>query len=108
MLIEHRKKLKELKEHEDDREKPILDNQEKEAINAKIMQAATKSLKVQIKYHHNKRFHIIIGDIKDINQFEKEIIISNENNKIIRIRLNNIIDLTLLYFFKRYPLIINI
>jgi hypothetical protein len=96
MLIEHRKKLKELKEHENDRKKPILDDQEKGAINNKIIQAANKNQKVKIKYHHNKRFHIIIGNIKDINQFEKKIFISDENNTIIKIKLNDIIDLTLL------------
>jgi sugar diacid utilization regulator len=96
MLIEHRKKLKELKEHENDREKPILDDQEKEAINNKIIQAANKNLKVKIEYHHNKRFHIIIGYIKNINQFEKKIFISDENNKLIKIKLNDIIDLSLL------------
>jgi len=78
MLIEHRKKLKELKEHENDREKPILDDQEKAVINSRLQQALEKNLKVKIKYYRDKRFKTISGRIKKVDVNRREVIISDE------------------------------
>lgn len=78
MLIEYRKKLKELKEHEDDREKPILDDQEKGVINSRLYQALENNLKVKIKYYRDKRFKTISGRIKRVDFNRREIIISGE------------------------------
>lgn len=78
MLIEHRKKLKELKEHEDDREKPILDDQEKAVINSRLYQALENNLKVKIKYYRDKRFKTISGRIKRVDFNRREVIISDE------------------------------
>jgi hypothetical protein len=78
MLIEHRKKLKELKEHEDDREKPILDDQEKAVINFRLYQALENNLKVKIKYYRDKRFKTISGRIKRVDSNRREVIISDE------------------------------
>jgi hypothetical protein len=78
MLIEHRKKLKELKEHENDREKPILDDQEKAVINSRLQQALEKNLKVKIKYYRDKRFKTISGRIKRVDVNRREVIISDE------------------------------
>jgi len=78
MLIEHRKKLKELKEHEDDRKKPILDDQEKAVINSRLHQALERNLKVKIKYYRDKRFKTISGRIKRVDMNRKEVVISDE------------------------------
>jgi len=78
MLIEHRKKLKELKEHEDDRKKPILDDQEKAVINSRLHQALERNLKVKIKYYRDKRFKTISGRIKIVDVNRKEVVISDE------------------------------
>jgi hypothetical protein len=78
MLIEHRKKLKELKEHENDREKPILDEQEKTVINSRLHQALENGLKVKIKYYRNKRFKTISGRIKRVDVNRREVVISGE------------------------------
>jgi len=78
MLIEHRKKLKELKEHEDDRKKPILDDQEKAVINSRLQQALERNLKVKIKYYRDKRFKTISGRIKRVDVNRKEVVISDE------------------------------
>ena len=78
MLIEHRKKLKEVKEHEDDREKPILDDQEKAVINSRLHQALERNLKVKIKYYRDKRFKTISGRIKKVDVNRREVIISDE------------------------------
>jgi hypothetical protein len=78
MLIEHRKKLKEVKEHEDDREKPILDDQEKAVINSRLHQALERNLKVKIKYYRDKRFKTISGRIKRVDVNRREVVISDE------------------------------
>ncbi|MFW6281901.1 MAG: YolD-like family protein [bacterium] len=70
-LAEHKKRLRELKLHEDDREKkPILDDQEKEVINYRLQQALQNDLELEIKYYENKRFKKVAGRIEkvDINQ----------------------------------------
>lgn len=70
MLVEHRKELKNLKEHEDNKEKPILDEQQKEMINIKLQQAIHNNLAITIKYYKNKSFKTITGNIKktDVNK----------------------------------------
>jgi hypothetical protein len=95
MLIEHRKRLKELKESEKDREKPILDEQEKSAINSKLQQAVQMKLPVEIKYYEDKRFKTASGGIKKVNLNRKEIIISVEGGEQQKLSLNNLLDLRL-------------
>lgn len=70
MLVEHRKELKKLKEHEDDKKKPTLDEQEKEMINTKMQQAINNNLTITIKYYKDKSFKTITGTIKktDVNK----------------------------------------
>jgi hypothetical protein len=81
MLIEHRKRLKELKESEKDREKPVLDDQEKEKINYKLQQAVQHNLAVEIKYYKNKRFKTVSGVIKKVDLKRKEVIISEKGGE---------------------------
>jgi len=78
MLIEHRERLKELKEHEDDRKKPILDDQEKAVINSRLQQALERNLKVKIKYYRDKRFKTISGRIKRVDVNRREVVINDE------------------------------
>jgi len=90
MLIEHRKRLKELKESEKDKEKPILDDQEKAAINSKLQQALKNNLAVKIKYYDNKRFKTAAGRIDKVDINQRYIIISNK-----KIPIKNILELKL-------------
>ena len=77
-LVEHKKRLRELKLNEDDREKPILDNQEKASINFKLQQAIENDLKVKIKHYDNKRFKTVIGKIKRVDINRKELVINEK------------------------------
>jgi hypothetical protein len=95
MLIEHRNRLKELKESEKDREKPILDDQEKEEINYKLQQAVQQKLPVEIKYYKDKRFKTASGVIKKVDSYRKEVIISEEDDKQQKVSINNLLDLRL-------------
>lgn len=82
MLIEHRKRLKELKEHEDDREKPIWDDQEKAIIDSRLHQAVENGFKVKIKYYRDKKFKTTSGIIKRVNVNRREVVISDEVIKV--------------------------
>ncbi len=95
MLIEHRNRLKELKESEKNREKPILDDQEKEEINYKLQQAVQSNLPVEVKYYEDKRFKTASGVIKKVNSNRKEIIISEKGDEQQKISFNNLLDLRL-------------
>jgi len=95
MLIEHRKRLKELKESEKEREKPILDEQEKATINSKLQQAVQMKLPLEIKYYEDKRFKTASGVIKKVNLNQKEVIISEKTDAQQKISINNLLDLRL-------------
>ena len=87
MLIEHRKELKKLKEHEDDKDKPILDDQEKEMqekemINTKLQQAIHNNLSINIKYYEDKKFKTITGTIKKTDVNKGVIFVSDKKIKI--------------------------
>jgi hypothetical protein len=56
-----------LKEHEDNRERPILDDQEKAVINSRLRQALQSNLNVVINYYEDKRFKITVGKINKID-----------------------------------------
>lgn len=81
MLIEHRDRLKELKEHEDDIEKTTLDDQEKANINFKLKQALQNNLEVKIKYYADKRFKTVTGVIKTVDINRKELVIDEKKIK---------------------------
>ena len=90
MQLEHRKELKKLKKHEDDKEKPTLDKQEKEMINTKLQQAIHNNLAITIKYYEDKSFKTITGSIKktDVN---KGVIFINDQ----KIKVENLVGIKL-------------
>ena len=90
MLIEHRKKLKELKEGEKDKKKPILDVQEKAAINSKLQQVLENDLPVEIKYYDNKQFKKVAGIIDKVDINQRYILINNK-----KIQFKNLLELKL-------------
>jgi len=83
MLVEHKKRLKELKEKEGQLEKPELDEQLKEEINFKLKQALTDDLLVELEYYKNKSFIRASGKISKVDNIEKYIELerSQKNNE---------------------------
>lgn len=73
MLVEHKKRLKELKEKEGQLEKPELDEQLKDEINSKLKQALKNNLSVKLKYFKNKSFVTAAGRISKVDSIEKYI-----------------------------------
>ena len=89
-LVEHKKRLRKLKEHEEDKEKPMLDDQEKEVINYRLQQALQNNLAVKIKYYDDKRFKIAAGRIDKVDINQKYILINN-----LKIPLDNLLEVKL-------------
>ncbi len=96
MLVEHKKRLKKLKEKEKHLEKPELDEQIKEEINLKMMQALNHNLKIKLTYFNTNSFFECKGKIKEIDSIEKYVKIVDDNKLEKKIILENIIGLTLL------------
>ncbi|MFW6026355.1 MAG: YolD-like family protein [Candidatus Woesearchaeota archaeon] len=90
MPVEHRKKLKELKEHEDYREKPILDDQEKEAINSKLQKALQNNMNVEIRYYEDKKIKKTSGRINKVDINNRVIWVND-----IKIPFENLLEVKL-------------
>jgi hypothetical protein len=90
MLVEHRKRLKQLKDKEEDRKKPILDNQEKEVINYRLQQALHSNLDVEIKFYESKRLKLVSGRISKVNINQRYILINHK-----KIPLENLLEIKL-------------
>jgi hypothetical protein len=95
MLVEHQKRLKELKMQEADREKPDLDLQQLEEFNFKIEEALNKNLTLKIKFYEQKQIKVIEGEIAKVEKYKKQIKIKQSNNKISILKFKQIIDLEL-------------
>jgi 5-methylcytosine-specific restriction endonuclease McrBC GTP-binding regulatory subunit McrB len=96
MLVEHKKRLKELKEKENHLKKPELDDQIKEEINSKINQALNNNFKLKLTYFNDSSFVECKGKITGIDSIEKCIKIVDKNNLEKKINLENVIELDLL------------
>jgi len=95
MLVEHKKRLKELKEKEKQMEKPELDDQMKEEINLKMKLAVNKKQKIKLTYFADHSYHELKGEISKIDSVKRSIKITNNYHEK-KINLEDIIDLTLL------------
>lgn len=92
MLVEHQKRLKELKLRENNIEKPELDQQQLRNINFKIQQAAAQNLKIRISFYENKKIKKLTAKILKIDSHSKELKLETKK-KIKKINFTQIIDL---------------
>ena len=95
MLVEHQKKLKELKMKQDEVEKPELDSQRLQKINFKVQEALQRNLELKIKFYENKRIKIIKGKILKIKKYKMQIQIKSQDNQIKKLKFDQIIELNL-------------
>lgn len=88
MLTEHRDKLKELFEHDNDVEKPILDEQQLEKLDILIKKAVQEQSNIKVLYYKDRR----------IQEYEGRITIKDEYLYLDKRKLfkDNIIDINLL------------
>ncbi|CCU78070.1 hypothetical protein HSACCH_00379 [Halanaerobium saccharolyticum subsp. saccharolyticum DSM 6643] len=95
MLVEHQKKLKELKLKEQNVEKPELDQQQLKEFNLKINRAVKKNLCLKIIFYENKKIDKIEGKILKIEKYKKEIKIKNNNGQIKNLAFGQILEIIL-------------
>ena len=95
MLVEHQKRLKELKMQEADVEKPELDQQELKEINFKIKEALNNHLPVRIKFYENKTIENIHGKILGVDKYKQQIKIEQKNKEIKTLEFSQILELSL-------------
>jgi len=95
MLVEHQKKLKELKLKEQNLEKPELDQQQLKEFNLKVNKAVTKNLNLKIIFYENKKINKIKGKILKIENYKKEIKIRNNNGQIKNLAFDQILEIIL-------------
>jgi len=95
MLVEHQKKLKELKLKEQNVEKPEVDQQQLKEFNLKINKAVKKNLNLKIFFYENKKINEIKGKILKIEKFKKGINIKNSNGQIKNLAYGQILEIIL-------------
>jgi len=95
MLVEHQKRLKELKMREADLEKPELDQQQLNEFNFKIKEALNKNLPIRIKFYEQRRIKAVEGKIFKVEKYKQQLKIEKFNKEIQTIKLVQIIELEL-------------
>ena len=93
MLVEHRKKLEELKNNEKNREKPDLDQQIYEVFNYRIKEAIEKNYEVKIIYYKDSEYREISTYIKNFDSNQKKLYLTDQ--KVKEISFENIAEITL-------------
>ncbi|RFA37018.1 hypothetical protein CAI16_02790 [Virgibacillus dokdonensis] len=78
MMPEHIEMLQEMWKEQDYKEKPILDEQQKEEINTKLLMALANDLTVELKYFDKHDFYKVKGKITSINKQNKYISIAGQ------------------------------
>lgn len=81
MLVEHKRKLRQLKNQEQDREKPELDPQQLEHMNYVLQNAISEERSVKIEYYQERRIHRITGRVKKVLKAEEQLIVKTEGSK---------------------------
>ncbi|SFD42619.1 YolD-like protein [Lentibacillus persicus] len=67
MIPEHEEMLRKWWASQEYKEKPILDEQQKEDINARLQAAFHHSLPIEVTYHHRGEFFTAKGKLVTIN-----------------------------------------
>ncbi|RFA33304.1 hypothetical protein CAI16_15230 [Virgibacillus dokdonensis] len=71
IMPEHIEMLQEIWEEQNHKEKPILDEQQQEEINTKLLMAIVNDLTVELKYFDKHDFYKIKGKFSSINKQNK-------------------------------------
>ncbi|WP_077702509.1 YolD-like family protein [Virgibacillus dokdonensis] len=79
MMPEHIEMLQEMWKEQEHKEKPILDEQQQEEINTKLLMAGVNDLTVEIKYFNKHDFYKVKGKITSINKQNKYISIAGQH-----------------------------
>ncbi|MFW6007573.1 MAG: YolD-like family protein [Halanaerobiales bacterium] len=94
MLVEHKRKLKRLKQKKGEKEKPDLEEHKLEEMNYILDKAIQQNLKIKITYYRNKNCHSFKGKIKKVGN--NQLLINNEKGNNLTLNPKNIIDIEIL------------
>jgi hypothetical protein len=95
MLVEHQRKLRELKLNENNQDKPELDQQQLADINFKIQKSLNENLTLKIIYYENKKIKNTTGKILKIQEYKKEVKIKTNSDQFLALAFEQIIEVTL-------------
>ncbi len=95
MLTEHRKKLEELLERDQDIKSPEIDEQQLQEMDSLLKEAVGKNKEVSVVYYGNRSLNTCQGKITDHNKSLNKIKIK-DSDKTYNLRISNIIDLSLI------------
>ncbi|GAB3807081.1 YolD-like family protein [Virgibacillus kimchii] len=88
MMPEHIEMLKKSWKEQERREKPLLDEQQKEEIEGKLQLAIHNDLTIQIKYFKGHDFYYVLDKIASINVKDGSLYLK----QMEKLKLNDIID----------------
>ncbi|MFC3040405.1 YolD-like family protein [Virgibacillus xinjiangensis] len=91
MMPEHIQLLNKMWEEKEYKEKPILDEQKMQDINAQLQLAIHSNLTVNIKYYANHDYETIAGKLLKIDSLNKQIQLNDEDRTVIP--LDSIMDI---------------
>ncbi|MFC5402386.1 YolD-like family protein [Cohnella soli] len=92
LIPEHKKRIAQMYESEEDVQRPELDEQFVEELQETINYAINEDAEVLVTYHLNNRFHTISGAIYKVDPFSQEIVLLRDSERT-RIRIAHITNL---------------
>jgi hypothetical protein len=95
MLVEHKEKLKRLKEEEKNREKPDLTGDELQRLDYMLQAAWQDNHLVRLTYYHKKQFYPFSGQIVDCDKIEEQITVNSKEDRK-EISLSDIVDIKII------------
>lgn len=93
MLPEHVAMLRKLKESQNYRTKPVIDEQQLEQFNYLIENSIKTKEPIKITYFKDESFKTIVATIRNMDTILKKIRVMNEVGEIVQICLENIIEI---------------
>ncbi|MUK89169.1 YolD-like family protein [Ornithinibacillus sp. L9] len=88
MMPEHIQMLRDLDKQYHYKQKPVLDDQELQEINNKLLLAIHNNLTVAVKYYKDHDYHYVTGKLKKIDAIEKYILFED----FTKINLHDVLD----------------
>lgn len=93
MLPEHVTMLRELEKKKSYQAKPMIDEQRLEELNHLISDYIQTNESVIVTYYSKGTYNTIVGRIKKIDPFEKELYILNQDNSLQKIKERMVMDI---------------
>jgi hypothetical protein len=94
MLPEHVEQLKQLWEESKLADKPILDEQQLEKLNANCTYALHNKVPISLTYYQQGKEKNIEGQIKKLDSQKNLLYLRTNNHEVIKIPLTNILNIT--------------